>query len=69
MREPRPSLAYRLAWMFPPISIGLFAIVVEGRRLFDLSDTDNLIGGLAGLVYFAIFAVQGVRDAIRRRTL
>ena len=55
--------------MFPPISIGLFAIVVEGRRLFDLSDTDNLIGGLAGLVYFAIFAVQGVRDAIRRRTL
>ena len=67
MREHRPSLAYRLSWLFPPVAIVTFAWVTQGSRIFDLSDPLYLLGGLANLAYFLTYAAVLARDALRRR--
>ncbi|GAA0642016.1 hypothetical protein GCM10009101_13080 [Brevundimonas lenta] len=67
MREPRPSLAYRLAWLFPPVGLLLFVWVIEGPRLFDLTDPRNMWGGVATVAYFVIYAGWLARDALRRQ--
>lgn len=69
MREARPSLAHRLAWLFPPVGIGLFAFVIEGPRLFDFGDPRNLWGGVAMFIYFVGYAVNLAKDAIFRRRI
>jgi hypothetical protein len=67
MRETRPSLAYRLSWLFPAVGLMVFAFVIEGPRLFDFNDPRNLWGGVAMFVYFVGYGVVLARDAVRRR--
>lgn len=67
MKEPKPSLAHRLAWLFPPVGILVFAFVIEGPKLLDFNDPRNMWGGIAMFVYFAGYAAILARDAIRRR--
>lgn len=69
MREPRPSLAYRLAWLFAPVGLVLFALLHEGRRIFDFSDPWNVVGGLAAFFYFAAYAWRLTKDALNRRAV
>jgi len=67
MRTARPSLAYRLAWLFPPVGLVLFAFVIEGPRLLDFDDPRNVWGGVAMFAYLVGYAVVLAKDAVRRR--
>jgi hypothetical protein len=69
MREAQPSLAHRLAWLFPPIGLAVFAFVVEGPRLFDFDDPRNLWGGVATFVYFVGYAANLAKDALFRKRI
>ena len=69
MRDAKPSLAYRLAWLFPPVGLLVLAFVIEGPRIFDLSDPANVAGGLAMAAYFIAYAWTLARDAVRRSHL
>lgn len=69
MREAKPSLTYRLAWLFPPVGLIVFALVIEGHRVLDFSDPQNVVGGLAAAAYFLGYAWVLGRDALRRSRL
>lgn len=69
MRDPRPSLAYRLTWLVPPAGIFLFALALEGPRIFDFEDIGNTAGGVGMFVYFSVFAWGLARDALKRRSI
>lgn len=68
MRDTRPSLAYRLQWLFPPVGLVLFAFVIEGPKLFDFDNPRNLWGGVAMFAYFVGYAAILAKDAVRRRS-
>lgn len=67
MREARPSLAYRISWLFPPVGLVLFALILQGPRLFDFNEPSNFWGGVAICVYYFGYAAILAKDAVRRR--
>jgi hypothetical protein len=69
MKEPKPSLAHRLAWLFPPVGIFVFAFEMEGAKLFDFNEPRNMLGGLAMFAYLVGYAANLARDAISRRQM
>jgi hypothetical protein len=67
MREGRPSLAYRLSSLFPPVGIVLFAFVVKGPSLFDFDDPVDLWGSVFVFAYLVGYALILAKDAVQRR--
>jgi hypothetical protein len=70
MREPRPSLAYRVAWLFPAIGLLTFVLLLEGRQILEfLQNPLHAAAGMAAAAYFTIYAVGLARNAMKRRAL
>lgn len=69
MREPRPSLSHRLAWLFPPVGLLVLVLVLEGPKIFDFGNPENMWLGIAGGLYFLTYAAALTRDALKRRHL
>lgn len=69
MRETRPSLAHRLAWLIPPVGIVIFAFVAVGPTPFGIGDPLNAWGRVAWFVYFVGYAAKLAMDAIVRKRI
>ncbi len=60
-------MAHRLSWLFPPVGIVLFAILVQGRGLFHDEFPFDLLAGLAVFLYLIAFGIKLAKDAVTRR--
>lgn len=69
MSETRPSLAYRLAWLFPPVGLLIFALMFEGPKVLDIDDPAHVWAGLAGAIWLLSYAARLATDALKRRSL
>ena len=69
MREPRPSLSQRLAWLFPAVGLLVFVFVVQGPNFFAFRDIESILVGIAVGAYLLSYAVAIARDALKRRHL
>lgn len=69
MRNPRPSLAHRAAWLFPPAAILLFVLVIRDWRAIDWRSPEAAMGALAVVIYYLALAWSMTRRALTRTSL